>query len=480
MRLLIGLIGRVVLIALFCLTCAAGWVLIDTHRGIEAEATASAQRVARQLQSYVWLGSPYVGLDLADGRPKIEEPAWEKIASANVIAPAVCVKLRAADTDFRQLCGEWSTLGHTAPAWFAVLYDGLFGSSKPVSHAFKAQQQVIGDIAAETMREPMVQQAWHQVRMVSDVAALTVIAVTVLAFLGIGQALRPTLTIIDGLKELGRGNLDHRLPPFSAVEFRFIAEAINELADRLSHMTAERTRLTQRLFQVQEEERRSLARELHDEFGQCLTATAALAASIEIGAGADRPDQAQDARFISEYTVRMMSKLKSALSRLRPPDLDELGLEMSLRQLVSHWNMVAQGSSAIRLQCDTDLSRVSPNAALSIYRIAQECLTNALRHAKPSEVGVSVRQADAKAGFLTLVVEDDGGGTPASAHSTGFGILGIRERLEALGGQLGIERGEKGFRVSATIPAFEAEGIIEPAKQAPDRVVRQPALAFSG
>ena len=109
-----------------------------------------------------------------------------------------------------------------------------------------------------------------------------------LATLIIGHALIPARTIIDGLRKLRLGDLSWRLPRFRAAEFNLIARAFNELSENLARTNAARAELTTRLFHVQEEERRALARDLHDEFGQCLSATAALAASIEAGAPPDR------------------------------------------------------------------------------------------------------------------------------------------------------------------------------------------------
>lgn len=138
--------------------------------------------------------------------------------------------------------------------------------------------------------------AWRKVSIVAGVAATMAAGIAVLATLMIGHALIPARTIIDGLRRLQQGDLSWRLPRFRTGEFNLIARAFNELSEDLKRTNAARAALTTRLFQVQEEERRALARDLHDEFGQCLSATAALAASIEAGAPPERPDLAGSAR----------------------------------------------------------------------------------------------------------------------------------------------------------------------------------------
>jgi signal transduction histidine kinase len=249
------------------------------------------------------------------------------------------------------------------------------------------------------------------------------------------------------------------LPPFRTAEFSHIARAVNDLASRLARTTAERLALTKRLFQVQEEERRALARDLHDEFGQCLTATAALAAAIEAGAATDRPDLADDARAIARVTSQMMTTLRGALARLRSQDLDELGLEASLAQLVAGWNTRTAPGAVFHLDVAGNLATVPGEAAVNVYRIAQECLTNAARHGKPRDVRLRIERVEVGDEAVALTVEDDGGGDPSRINATsGHGILGIRERIAALGGSLSIGQAARGVRIAAIIPLILPQG----------------------
>lgn len=262
--------------------------------------------------------------------------------------------------------------------------------------------------------------------------------------------------IVNGLLRLQNGNYRHRIKSFTTGDFGLMARAVNDLAERLSQATAERVALTKRLFEVQEEERRALARDLHDEFGQCLTATVAFAASIEAGA-ADRADLVEDARSITRVAKRMMTTLREALARLRSQDLDELGLEACLVQLVAGWNAQTATHAVVHLDLTGDLAGVPQTISMSIYRIAQECLTNAMRHGKPRDVYLRVERLASNDGVVALTVEDDGGGDPARIDaSSGHGLLGIRERIAAFGGSLSIRRATRGVCIAANIPLIAA------------------------
>ena len=271
------------------------------------------------------------------------------------------------------------------------------------------------------------------------------VAICVLAAIVIAHALAPTRSIIEGLRRLESGHYRRPIAPAATGEFGLIARAVNDLAERLAQTTAERVALTKRLFEVQEEERRALARDLHDEFGQCLTASMAFAASIEAGASADRPDLADDARAIARVASRMMTTLREALARLRSQDLDELGLEACLVQLVAGWNTRAEPRALVHLDLRGDLGGVPSAIGTNVYRIAQECLTNAMRHGKPSAVYLRVERLASRGGALALTVEDDGGGDPMRVSAaSGHGILGVQERIAAFGGSLSIGRAARG------------------------------------
>jgi len=139
--------------------------------------------------------------------------------------------------------------------------------------------------------------------------------------------------------------------------------------------------------------------------------------------------------------------------RLRSQDVEEIGLEASLQQLVRDHNMRAAPGAVFRLNVIGKLAALPKQVAIDVYRIAQECLTNAVRHGSPTEVELSVECANAGDGMIALTVEDDGGGDAACVNPHhGHGILGIQERVAARGGSLSIAKAARGLRLSAVIP----------------------------
>ena len=157
--------------------------------------------------------------------------------------------------------------------------------------------------------------------------------------------------------------------------------------------------------------------------------------------------------MISQATHHLMASLRDALKRLRNPLPEELGLEASLVNLVDSWRSQSAAQPTIRLDLRGDLTDISGPAATTAYRVAQECLTNALRHSSAREISLRIERRAGDEDALLIRVEDDGGGDAARvAQSAGFGLTGIRERVAAAGGSLSILPARGGLSVAATIP----------------------------
>lgn len=451
MNLLAHLIARLVVVVCLCLIGAIGWVMLDAHRTIERETAASADRMGQHLQALYWQKLLWRG-----GMSKdtiLPVPDWETLSTLTVIAPGVCVTFAPPGNEPRQLCSQTDALGPPPPAWFARVYTSLLGAHEPVVRALSLRDKSGGTYTTVAEPDAALRQSWGRVSVIAAVASALATGIAVLAALMIGRTIKPAGTIIQGLRELQKGNNAFRLPRFRAAEFNHIAYAVNDLAEDLSQTNAARAALTTRLLQVQEDERRALARDLHDEFGQSLTATVALAALIESSAPAGQEDIAEDARKIAAVQRRMMETLRSTLVRLRSQSIEEIGLEGSLRQLVFDYNTQSASQTAFRLNVIGQLALVPKQVAIDIYRIAQECLTNAVKHGTPTEVRLKVEYLANNSQAIALSVEDNGGGDARRIKkSRGHGLLGIGERISALGGKLSIGNAASGIRIAAIIP----------------------------
>lgn len=448
MRLLAHLLVRIAAVVLLCLAVTIAWILIGTHRDIGRATEASAARAAQHLQALYWQELLWRnGIDRVQILP---EPEWETLATARIVAPGTCVAFTPRAGVPRRLCSASEGIYAPAPAWFAALYDGLFGTFPDIVRPLDARLKA-GRVTASVDTETAVRLAWQQIGLMVGTASIMAAGIGLLVALVVAHTLMPVRTIIEGLGRLEAGDYAHRIARRGRADLGRIAGAVNALAGRLGEVQAARAALTRQLYHVQEEERRALARDLHDEFGQCLAATNALAGSIEAGAS-DRPDLADDARAIGAAAKRMMRTLKEALVRLRSQDIDELGLDACFRNLVASWNGRA-GGHVVAFEADGDLADVPRPVAIGLYRIAQECLTNAARHGGARNVTLRVAALRDGVESVALTVEDDGGGDPARLDmGTGHGLPGIRERIAALGGSLAIGRAAAGIRVAATLP----------------------------
>jgi two-component system sensor histidine kinase UhpB len=207
-----------------------------------------------------------------------------------------------------------------------------------------------------------------------------------------------------------------------------LTEAFNEMLDRLE---TERRESALRALAVQEAERQRIARELHDEIGQTLTGLVLRSETIARRA----PEEIRvELEALREAARRGAEEARTLARRLRPEALDELGLRSALVALSA--SVVEETGLEIERSLD-DHPDLSAEQELVLYRVAQEGLTNVVRHARASRVELLLRGGDDD---VTLIVRDDGIGLRADAESDPTGIRGMRERALMIGGELVIRR----------------------------------------
>lgn len=213
-----------------------------------------------------------------------------------------------------------------------------------------------------------------------------------------------------------------------------------------------REELLGRVADARHDERLRLARELHDGLGQTLTSAALFAKSLELGGGDPSGSTVAELRRLVEAAL---TETKTIMWRLRPADVEELGFEAALRALAETF----QRGHGVRV--DLHLSAVdhlSPAVEAAAYRVAQEAMTNAVKHAGPVVLSVL---AGRRGPTFTLVVDDDGTGFDPSARAgaRGAGILGMGERAAALGGRLDLDsKPGHGTTVRLVVPCEQGTG----------------------
>ncbi len=231
--------------------------------------------------------------------------------------------------------------------------------------------------------------------------------------------------------------------PGPSSEVTVLAEAFNEMLDRLE---TERRESGRRALSERERERRLLAAELHDELGQQLTAQALLLSRLAGQAPETlRPELVQT----RDLTLRTVEDVRALAARLRPEGLDALGLVPALTNLAERLSQAAR--LPIERHLERDLPALHPDVQLVVYRVAQESLTNVVRHAQARRAAIKLAAED---GGVELCVDDDGVGISGEAGG-GSGLRGMRERALLVGAQVtvGAAPGGRGTRVHLRVPA---------------------------
>jgi signal transduction histidine kinase len=446
---------RVVALAAFCFLAASAYAVFDSDRSARENASVIARIAAKDLElqqnQLHWIktaNSLY--------------PDLQRIA-VPLMAPGLCIAYKSKDGEILQrLCSGQQTDKTTAPALFAGLYRSIFDPGEEILHPILVENRIEGAAVVTLDPASLIAQSWRETSRLLTLMAVTLSALCILVYAALARALRPVSLVLSGLKQLAANDLSARLPAFDLAELSAIRNVFNTLAEMLQTTLAERNELTKRLIAVQDEERTHLARELHDEFGQCLAAISAVAASAGQTARAECPALVPECQTIAKTTAHMMGTLRGALVRLRPPDVDELGLAASLESLVAGWNSRSGGRTRFEFEACGSFEALPPLFGASLYRIAQEGITNASKHAEPAWVGVHLRmrEADAaapdcRAAEIELTVADDGKArSNGLAAKSGMGLVGMRERVAALGGRLSFEtRHPAGLILHAVIPA---------------------------
>ena len=345
--------------------------------------------------------------------------------------------------------------GRDAPRWFAGL----------VSPPAQRQEIRVGDgrLVIQANSSRAVLDGWDTLERLLWIGAIALAVINAVVFWLTGRVLHPLQTVIKGLKRMEQGDYEARLPALTGKEGRLMSLAFNRTAQAVADSAAaqklatearqrlqENRELTQMIQAHIEEERRSIARELHDELGQSITAIKSIGQSI-----LQRPDShdqrvTEAARLIVDTAGRMYDAIHEMIPRLRPFALDSFGLGDALSDLAGEWR-TRHPQVEMRLTIDEPLPPLNDAVTTSAYRIVQEALINALRHAAPSRIDVSVA---AGSDHLVVRVDDNGVGLPPTWDQPDhYGVRGMRERAAALGGTFELCAGrDGGTQVVARLP----------------------------
>jgi len=342
----------------------------------------------------------------------------------------------------------------SVPAWFvSLIHPDKTAVSVPVSVHGKPSALVITSIPNDEIEE-----IWDGIVTQIEVGSAVALALFLITMTVVGRALAPLQSLSHAMGKLEAGHYDARVRPGGAPELAAICARLNHLAATLGEAVEEKRRLAARAVSLQDQERKEIARELHDEFGPYLFAMRAHIGATMRLAQAHEPDKDAIRRHgsaILEQVNSLQQFTRRILEKLRPVGLAELGLREALGALQRLWNE-SHPDVTIETTVEPSLGETSETTDLTIYRVVQEALTNVFRHAAATEVNVSIAPAERAPGsgeaHCALVRVCDNGRGMHPDHKFGLGLTGMRERLLALGGTLTVASGERGVVIEAIVP----------------------------
>lgn len=339
-----------------------------------------------------------------------------------------------------------------APDWFIRVME-------PEAVAFRRLitkgSQSFGYLVVEADPSDEVTEVWRDMQVLFILGGFFLTLILILVYVALRQGLRPLGDLADALAKLEKGDFTARVDTGAAKELSPIQIRFNHMASVLEKTMAENHALAGNMLTVQESERRDLARELHDELAPCLFGIRVDLAEIErIAIENKLADVEEKVSSVKLITSHIQSLVRKMLSRLRPMTLDDLGLTDALRDMLHNWR---DRQPEIDWEWDFagELNDLPDTQQVTVYRVVQECTTNCVRHADASHVKVEVRREKEN---IKVTVTDDGKGLDNNSVIKGFGLIGMRERVSALGGKIAFDTEEGlGLQVRVLIPLKGAE-----------------------
>jgi two-component system, NarL family, sensor histidine kinase UhpB len=337
------------------------------------------------------------------------------------------------------------------PAWFVRLI-GVMPETDRVPITIGGRP--FGVVVIMTDPHNEILEVWTELNGSLVVLALFVGLTIPLIYLFIGRALRPLDRLNAAMEQVGQGDYGVRVSDRLSPELARLRDSFNRMAARLAATDADNRRLNEQLLTLQEEERSDIARDLHDEVGPLLFAINVDVANMSRLLGEQRiaelPGHIQSA---AEATRHLQRQVRSMLGRLRPIGLAEFGLADALCGLVEFWRRRCPEID-YRVDVSPHCENLGSLVDTTVYRIVQECLSNAVRHGKPALIATSVER-DRDAAIVEVI--DDGRGM-CEVPGIGYGLIGMEERVRAMGGRLTLSnRAGGGFAVSASLPCPEPQ-----------------------
>jgi two-component system sensor histidine kinase UhpB len=340
--------------------------------------------------------------------------------------------------------------GEAAPDWFAA---SVRPDLKPV---FVSVPDRSGDVLRLTP-EPAsdVAALWSATVTAAGVFAVAAALGLALIYWVIGRALAPLVDLSHALDAIGASGYRERVREQGPPELHSLQRGFNAMAERLTEIDERNRALEAQLLTIQDEERAEIARDLHDEIGPHLFAVALDAKMIGQCLKEGKPDLVREQlRSIQSAVSYMQRQVRDLIARLRPTRAAELGLEAAIGDLVSFWHKRQPDVEFVAELAGAD-AYVPERLRDAIYRIIQESVANALRHAETRQLSIAIAQAS---DAIAVTVTNRGPSKAAAAPQVpGLGLVSMRERVHEAGGSLHINRNQQCWTVAAKFAPVQAQ-----------------------
>jgi two-component system, NarL family, sensor histidine kinase UhpB len=345
---------------------------------------------------------------------------------------------------------------HTPPAWFvALVHPEQTIVNVPMTLNGKPEALQITSHPNDEMNE-----IWDGIVTQIQVGFAIAAALLLITMTVVKRALAPLGALADGMARIESGGYDTRVEPGGSPELAALCNKLNHLAVVLGDTVEDKRRLAERVVSLQDVERKEIARELHDEFGPYLFALRAHASALmQLGQTSEPSIDAlrKHGGAMLDQVNALQQFNRRILEKLRPVGLIELGLREALGALLRLWRE-AHPDVVIETSISPVLGETGDTSDLTIYRVVQEALTNVFRHAGATRIDVTIEPMQPASasrrgaiGSAVVRVRDNGRGF-ASDSGDGFGLIGMRERVMALGGSVTVASTDAGVTIEAIIP----------------------------
>ena len=318
------------------------------------------------------------------------------------------------------------------PYWFIFLIEKL--SEKIYFSKINIDQrgEMTGYILIKP--EPIYEYAeiWQQIKVGLWIIVTFLILINIIVLILFSHMIKPINKIIEGFEKLEAGNYKSKINKSNILELDIIGKKFNSMINNLRQSNDKIHKLSQNLINVQEQEKSELARDLHDELGQSLTALQAEAASISKSTKKKSRDEA--ILNVIRLSKNMMLSTREIIKKLNLGLIEDLGFESALVDLFENWKRRFIGVKFEYKIDEKALNKITKQKTAHLYRIFQEALTNIAKHSNPKNIKISIKSLEVK-DKIRILISNDGINTDL-VNQDGLGLIGIAERVDQINGNL--------------------------------------------